>query len=185
MDYIKELQLRNIDTICIYKDYYLGYDKFVNYQEDSITYICFQPISSYILWIEQKKTFLKKIDNCFDYSIIRLDSISLWKIFFSYKNLIKKEKVKPFEYLVYKNKKKEIGVISIDHSRYLDFKFIIDKDTISMEFDEFDLQKHNGSKYNNINYLYNQRLKSKKIIDELERLVLHIEEEKLFIKSKR
>ena len=185
MNFVKALQSKNIDTVCVYKDYCIGCGKFIKYQEDSITYFCFHDISTYIFWLDQGKTFASKKDNCFDYSTIEIDSTSLWKIFFTYENQIKEEKVKPFEYLVWKNKKKEIQGISINHSRHLHFEISVNKDIIAtMNFDEFDLEKeHNGSV--NINYSHNWNLKGKKIIDELERLVSCIEGEKLFTKNRQ
>jgi len=184
MNFVKELQLENIDTICVYKDYCIGCGKFLKYQEDSITYYCFHDISIYIFWVNQGKTFINKKDNCFDYSTVEIGSTSLWNIFFTYENQIKMEKVKPFEYLVCKNKKKKVYSISIDHSRHLNFKIIVDKDIVTMNFDEFDLEKEDNG-YLNINYSHNWNLKSKKIIDELKRLVSHIEDEKLFTKNRR
>jgi hypothetical protein len=182
-NYVKGLQSQNIDTICIYKDYCVGCVYPINEESDR----CYYPsiyISTYILWIKQGKTFLTKKDNCFDYSTIKIDSTAMWKIFFKYKIRIKKEKVKPFEYIVYKNKKKEIYGISIDHSTHRDFEIIVSGNHTTMNFDDFDLQKsHNGEI--NINYEHNKNLKGQLIVSELEKLTQEIKERELLEKHRR
>ena len=182
MNFVKELQFKNIDTICIYRDYCEGCGKFITYQEDSVTYFCFHDISTYIFWLDQGKTFISKKDNCFDYSTIEIDSTSLWKIFFTYDNQIRKEKVKPFEFTVYKNRKKEVSGISVSSSRLLSFEIVVNTNITSMHFDEFDLEKEHRNNLN-INYSHNWNLKGKKIIDELKRLVQQIENEKMLNKN--
>jgi hypothetical protein len=182
-NYVKELQSQNIDTICIYKDYCVGCVYPLKDEVDrcacSIIYI-----PTYIFWINQGKTFLSKKDNCFDYSIIEIDSTSLWKVFFKNKNYIKKEKVKPFEYIVYKNNKKKVYGISIDHSIHRDFEIMINEDSFSMKFDEFDLQKKSDEDVN-INYEHNKNLKGKMLVDELKKLTCEIEERELLKKNRR
>jgi hypothetical protein len=53
-----------------------------------------------------------------------------------------------------------------------------------LNFDEFDLEREYDGNIN-INYSHNQNLKSKRIIDELRKIVQHIENEKLLIKNRR
>jgi hypothetical protein len=182
-DLVKELQLNNTDTICIYKNYCVGCVHIVENENDRCGYSSIY-MPTYILWLDQGKTFLTKKDNCFDYSIIEIDSISLWKTFFTYKNQIKKEKVKLFEYIVYENKRKKTYFIMRDHSDHQDFKMIVNGDTTALNFDEFDLEKECDGCIN-INFLHNHQLKGKKIIDELEKLVEKIEKEKLLDKIRR
>jgi hypothetical protein len=136
------------------------------------------------LWIKQGKTFLSKKDNCFDYSTIEIDSTALWKIFFKNKKHIRKEKVKIFEYVVYENKKKEVYFMMRDHSHHRDFEIIVNTDTVKMEFDDFDLQKHSNKEVN-MNYEHNNNLKGKLIVDELEKLTQEIETNKLLEKKRR
>jgi hypothetical protein len=178
-DFVKEIQSKNIDTICIYKDYCVGCVYSIFDEEKRCNYSSIY-IPTYILWIKKGKTFLTKKDNCFNYSTIEIDAANLWRLFFRHQKQIKREKVKMFEYIVYENQKKTVYFIMRDHSNHQDFKMIINGDIISMNFDEFDLEKKcDGSV--NINYLYNQKLKGKKIIDELNQLTRNIEKEKLFV----
>lgn len=181
--FVKELQTQNVDTICIYQDYCVGYI-YPSKNEDDKCFFSSIYMPTYILWISQAKTFLTKKDNCFDYSIIEIDSITVWKLFFKYKNQIKEEKVKPFEYLAFENNKKEKFFILRDHSCHRDFKTIVNGDTIGLKFDDFNLsKKFDGC--TNINYKHNHSLKGKKIVDELRKLVKCIENEQLLTKNRR
>ena len=182
-NFVKELQVNHIDTICIYKNYCVGCIHIFDNETDKCNYSSIF-IPTYILWLNQGKIFLSKKDNCFDYSTIEIDSTSLWKIFFAYKNQIKKEKVKPFEYVICENHKKNVYFMSVDHSNHQDFKMIINNNIIGMNFDEFNLKKeHDGNL--NINYLHNLNLKGRKVIDELRQLVQGIENKQLLTKSRR
>jgi hypothetical protein len=182
-NYVKELQSQNIDTICVYKDYCIGCIYPIKNETDGCDYFSIY-VPTYILWIKQGKTFLSKKDNCFDYFTIEIDSISLWKIFFKNKKHIEKEKVKPFEYIIYKKNKKEVYGISIDHSRHRDFEMIVNDNNIVMKFDEFDLQEKSSGE-TNINYEHNKNLYGQLIICELKNLVQYIEKEKLLTKNSR
>ena len=184
VNFIKELQLKNIDTICIYRDYCEGCGKFIEFQEDSVNYLCFHDISTYVFWYDHGRTFLTKKDNCFDYSTIEIDSTSLWKIFFTYKDQIKKEKIKPFRFIVYKNKKKEIHGVDVTGSRHLSFEMVVNENITIMDFNEFYLKKEYEG-IPNINYSHNWNLKSKKIIDELKKVVQHIESKELLTKTRQ
>lgn len=183
MTFVKELQSQNIDTICIYQDYCIGCRYSYENEDDKCSFSSIF-IPTYILWYKQGKTFLTKKDNCFDYSTIEIDSVTIWKLFIKHKKKIKKEKVKLFEYLVYREGKKQKFFMLIDHSMRQNFQMIIDGDTTILKFDDFDLKKEDSG-YTNINYQHNQNLKGKKIVDELKKLVLYIEQKKILIKNRR
>ena len=182
-DFVTELQVKNIDTICIFRDYCVGYYYSYNNEED----LCNDKdiVQTYILWLEQGKTFLTKKDNCFDYSTIEIDSVSLWNYFLKNQQYIEKEEVKRFnEHIVYENHKKVIVFDMIDHSCRQDFKMIINKRIIRKHFNESDLQEKQGNNIN-MNYSYNQNLKSKKMIDELKQLTRKVEDERRLSKTRR
>jgi len=182
-DFVKELQANYIDTICIFRNYCVGCIHVFDNDNDKCNYSSIY-IPTYIIWLKQGRTFLTQKDNCFDYSTIEIDSIFLWNFFFKNQNYIKKEKVKPFEYITCENHKKKVYSVLIDHSKNQDFKMIINKRVLDMHFNEFDLkEEYDGSI--NINYLYNQKLKSKKIVDELTQFVQNIEDKQRLTKSKR
>jgi hypothetical protein len=147
-EFVKELQLNNIDAICIYKKYCVGCMHVAENKNDICDHFSTY-VPTYILWLYQGKTFITKKDNCFDYSTIEIDSIFLWKIFFTYKNQIKEEKIKPFEYVVYENMNKETYFIMRDHSDHQYFKIIIDEEVIVFNFDEFDFKKEIDGCLNN------------------------------------
>ncbi|MDR0834813.1 MAG: hypothetical protein LBN93_11660 [Candidatus Symbiothrix sp.] len=183
INYVKDLQSQNIDTICIYKDYCIGCVNPINEDVNRCAYSSIF-VPTHIIWLKQGKTFLSKKDNCFDYSTIEIDSTALWKIFFQNEQRIKKEKVKSFEYIVYENKKKKVYGISIDHSEHRDFEMIVNDNVVVMKFDDFDLKKQSNGEYN-INYRHNKRLKGKIIVDELETLTKEVEDKHLLKKYSR
>jgi hypothetical protein len=181
--FVEKLQYKNIDTICIYKNYCVGcYYVFENKDDECICSTTFIP--TYILWLNRGKTFLSKKDNCFDYSTIEIDSTFAWDYFLKNKECIAKEHVKPFEYVVSKDNREDTYLIIRDHSNRQDFKMIVNDDVISLHFDEFDLEKECDNSIN-INYEYNQSLKGKIVINELEKITEDIENKSLLKKRRR
>jgi hypothetical protein len=184
MNFVKELQFQNIDTICIYEDYYVGYIYVNEDENDRCSFSLSYFIPTYILWHKQGKTFLTKKDNCFDYSTIELDSSAIWKLFLKHKKEIKKEKVKMFEYFVFIKGIEEKSFILRDHTRHRNFQMIINGDITRLKFEDSKLEKESDG-HTNINYQHNQNLKGKKVVDELSRLKQYVEQEKLLTKNRR
>jgi hypothetical protein len=182
-DFVKDLQLKGIDTICIYSDYLVGGVYVPEDMNDTCDYSPFY-LPVYIFWIERGKTFLSKKDNCFDYSVVNLDSASFWQYFVKNKNFIKKEKVKPFEYVFYENNNKEILSILKEHSHHQYFKIIINGNKTGLDLDEFALEEESDGE-KNINFLHNQKLKSKQLIDKINKTVQIVESETKFTKERR
>jgi len=63
----------------------------------------------------------------------------------------------------------------VDHSHHQNFKFIVKDKIIEKRFDDFDFQKVEESideKEININYKHNISLKSKVLVDEINKLIL-------------
>ncbi|MDR1764221.1 MAG: hypothetical protein LBR64_09805 [Dysgonamonadaceae bacterium] len=182
-DYVKRMQANNIDTICVYKEYCVGCVYIFDDENDVCNYSSVY-VPTYIFWKKQGITYLTKKDNCFDYATIPMDSLNLWKLFLKYRRQIKKEKTKIFEYIAYKNSKKEKYFIMIDHSNHKSFEIMIDGEIFMLNIDEFDMTKeYDGLK--NINYQHNNKLKGKIIIDELNAIVNQIEKQELLTKFRR
>jgi hypothetical protein len=176
--YVNDLHSDKTDTICIYQDYCVGYIDNSEIHGKCKYYPVFKQF--YVLWIKQGITYMNKKDNCYDYTVIEINTDSIWDKVFYYKDKLKKEKVKKFEYL----EKNETYTMIRDHSCHRDFKIIINNEIISMKFNDFDILE-NEDNHNNINYLYNNNLKGKIIVDGIERLVKKIEEEKAWEKILR
>jgi len=186
-DYIKNLQLNKIDTICVYESYCVGYvmtfdssifddpEKCTDDQTNS-------PV--YLFWKEKGKTFLSKVNYCYEYSEIMISNDRFWEIYFSNKDIIENEKFKRFEYESEVNSKKKVYILGVDHTSHNNFKFIINNKIIEKRFNNFDLQKDHNSKEININYNNNINLKSKSIIELLKQITSEAEKNNTFKKIK-
>ena len=190
-NFIKDLQSKKIDTICIYENYCVGcertYDASKIYDEETCTdELKYEP--AYVFWKEKGTTFLTKINTCFEYRGSIVLKNNFWDIYFSNKNLIQKEVIKPFEYKISSNKNKQTSTLRASHSRYQVFKMINKNNAVIKVFDHFKLKKTNENFSNetlyNINYEHNINLKSKLIIDILERITSEAEKNNIFKKIK-
>ena len=185
-NYIKELQSRKIDIICVYEDYCIGcvdtYD-YASFKKD----LCLEDFPNYpiyIFWKENGNTYLDKISVCFEYSKT-ISENTFWDVYFLNEKIIKNEIVKTYEYETFENSKKVTYKISVDHSGHQNFKFIIKDKITTKEFDSFDLTKIGwDSSKSNINYEHNINLKSKLIIDILEKITSEAEKNNTFKKIK-
>lgn len=162
-NYVNELKVKNIDTVCVYQDYCVGCMYRWKKDEDKCNFEGLF-ISTYIFWVDKGQTFMTKKDNCFDYSIIKITNDSIWTTFFKDQDKIKKEELKIPQYIELKNGKQEIYSSTIDHSRHQGLKVITGQDTlIDKDLDDYYLTKQVGfNGQANINYEYNinSRLKN-------------------------
>ncbi|MCO5287550.1 MAG: hypothetical protein M9898_14145 [Chitinophagaceae bacterium] len=155
-NYTTDLRNKNIDTICIYQDYCVGclykWKKVKDRCNFSGLYI-----PTYIFWTDRGQTYMTKKDNCFDYSIIKIPSDSIWTYFFKNQDGIKNEELKIPQYIEMKNGKEEVYSSTIDHSRHQRLKLIVGQDTlIDKDLDDYYLTKQIGiNGQTNLNYDYN------------------------------
>lgn len=131
---------------------------------------CANEHTQYLFWTKNLNTYFKRFDYCKDYKPIQLDTLNPLNFYFTNQLLIAKEVIKQPTYYEVKKTKKGIdtivNTITVDHSCYHKFDFVLNKDTISKVIDNFYLDYvkfDNGKK--NIYYIYNQRTKQKKLID--------------------
>ncbi|RED23895.1 hypothetical protein BD847_2973 [Flavobacterium cutihirudinis] len=178
-DFIKNLQSKTIDTICIYKNYCGGCAMKID--PDSIEICIDSPV--YVFWKQNGKTFITKINHCWEYLDTAI-KVEFWKIYFSNQNIIQKEKFEEFEYFPYKNIKEVKSSLLIDHSGVQIFKIILKDAIIEKHFNSFQMKKQNDSGIININYKHNNKLKSKLIMDILEKAVSEAEKNNTFKKIK-
>lgn len=190
-NYIKKLRSQKIDTICVYENYCVGCERTYNSSKIYDEETCYDELKNepaYIFWKEKGKTFFTKINTCFEYPGIIISKDDFWDIYFSNKILIQKEVVKPFEYKISSNKNNETATLRSLHSTYQIFKMTNKDNTIIKNFDHFKLRKTNeafsNKTVNNINYEHNINLKSKLIIDILERITSEAEKNNTFKKIK-
>ena len=171
--FLKELKLKKIDTICTFADYSVGSVQiFDKNEDDKYCELDYYNLPTFILWKENGKIFLTKTDNCFKYSILEINAEKIWQSYFENEKIIKTEKVKSFQFVEIKNGKKRILNSMVDHSHHQEFKIFTKNEIIEKHFDDFDLQKteQNGNEIN-INYKNNMNLKSKKLIDKISNIV--------------
>ncbi|MEN2400664.1 hypothetical protein GKZ90_0012805 [Flavobacterium sp. MC2016-06] len=187
-NFIKELQSQKIDTICVYKSYCVGsimtYDEpLIGDKETCIDDLTNNPI--YVFWKEQGKTFLTKINYCWEFSKINISQDVFWKIYTSNKTLFDNEEIKRFEYKPpsYHNKRTTHYVVDVDHSCHRNLKLYFNGNLIEKKFDDFVLQEKNGTE-TNINYTHNTTLKSKQLIDILKKITSDTEKNNQFKKVK-
>jgi hypothetical protein len=174
--FLLELKQQKVDTICVYENYSIGNVQIIDKEnEKDYCEFKFENIPTFIIWKKNGETFLTKTDNCFEYSVNKIDADKIWKNYFENKKTIQVEKIKNFQYAEIQNGKKVILTMMIDHSHHQNFKFIVKDKIIEKRFDDFDFQKVEESsdeKEININYKHNISLKSKVLVDEINKLIL-------------
>jgi hypothetical protein len=194
-NFTKNLVEKKIDTICIYESYCVGCEitfDVSNLNDKEKKELCRDELTNqpiFVFWKQEGKTFITKINNCYEYSDIEASNDDFWGIYFENINVIENEKIKNFEYEIYKNGKKISSQIFRDHSDHQNFKFIVNNKIVAKYFDNFKLEKENNTFKNttlyNINYNHNNSLISKKIIEKLEKNVRNIERNQYLIINNR
>lgn len=182
-NYIKELQSRKIDTICVYKKYCVGSVKAYDLSPSEINDFCFEDFPNdpvYIFWIKKGRKYLTKISICAEYDENLDDDNIFWHMFFPNKEIIEKEEIKRF---AYKESNNKIYHLAVDHSCHQNFKILIGNQIIEKRFDSFNLKREDNSKVN-INYDHNIKLRSKRVIDILEKITSEAEKNNIFKKIK-
>lgn len=183
-NYIKKLQNQKTDNICVYKNYCVGCH--LDFDADG-NEICddnqINP-SIYIFYKKDRKTLLTKINYCWEFSEVIVSDDEFWKIYFSNQKKLEKEKFKEFEYYPYENFKEVKCTLLVDHSGVQSFKLIIKNKIIEKEFNSFQMKEKDDSGTFNINYKHNTNLKSKQLIDILEKITSEAEKNNTFKKIK-
>lgn len=184
--FISELKKKDVDTICIYESYLSGGESIEYNYNDSISED--ENKSKFILWKKYNKTNLTKINPRFEYTVIEIHNKEILDFFFENIKTIKNEKVKMFEYIVKVKNKKLKYFTYLNNSSHKFFSFMLNNDTVTKDFDLFDLIKtdSSGSKIKtNMNYDYNMNLKSKLLLDKLDSLISKIDSENLLTKKRK
>ena len=164
--YIAKLKEKRIDTITVYSTYTTGASPVTYATEVEIKDLCLAEYgilkSVYIFWKIKNQTFMTKKDNCFDNKIIEIDAENLWIDYFKNVKTISHEKAKVFQV--------GNGFLMVDHSEYYSFKFITGQKVITQNFVAFNFlseEEYTKNPRKNLNYEFNQKLKSKIIMDKL------------------
>ncbi len=182
-NYVKKLQSRKIDTICVYESYCVGGVKIRYLSPSEAEDFCMEDFPNnpvYIFWIEKGRKKLTKISICAKYNETVDDDNIFWHMYFPNKDIIEKDEIKQF---AYKESQNQIYHLMIDHSCQQNLKISIGNQIIEKRFDSFNLEKEDNGKIN-INYDHNINLKSKRVIDILEKTISEAEKNNIFKKIK-
>lgn len=177
------IAIQKIDTLILYKKITPERPIIIVEPSSDEKETCFDDLVNppvYVFWKKEGLFFVTKINYCHEYTIVTSEDTSFWEIYFSNKAVIDKEKVKYFQYISPKKSKYTIG---IGHSTLQKLSMIINGNKTEKLFDIFDLQKESDGLIN-INYKSNNSLKSKKIIDILEKITSEAEKNNSFKKIK-
>lgn len=146
---------------------------------------CASEPTQYLFWSKNLSTYLKRFDYCKNYKLIQLDTLNPLSFYYTNQTLIANELIKhPTYYEVRKTKKgvdTVLNTITVNHSCYHRFDFVLNGDTTTKVIDNFDLDYvkfDNGRK--NIYYSHNQRTKQKTLIDIVSKLIDLLKQEKKF-----
>lgn len=141
--------------------------------------------TQYLFWTKNSMTYLKRFDYCKEFKPVQLDTLNPLYFYISNQVLIANEVIKQPTYYEIKKTKKGIdtvlNTITVNHSCYHRFIFVLNGDTTTKVIDNFDLDYvkfDNGKK--NIYYSYNQRTKQKKLIDVTSKLIDILKQENKF-----
>ena len=182
---ITQLTSRGIDKILVYEYTCTGCLYWWRYKEDSCDFKG-NGIFTYIVWFEEDKSFLTKIDNCFDYSIIRVEGDSLWDFYNANRNEIKNDIIKKPEYEITKNGSQYHVQSDVDHSKFESIKMFSGKLLeLNREIKEYYFTRILNVGDLNVNYEHNNQTKLRKFQQLWERTLDREVKKKRFIKKRR
>lgn len=156
---INELKKDGVDTIVSYHRYCVGYQRLISASDTS----CRGFDVHYLLWTKSNLHYLKKFDECRQYSTEEIAKDFLITFSSNFK-IIGQEYVKPptFDKII-KGKKQEL-VTYIDHSCHSAFKFFMLNTSFEKTIDDFDLEtQYVDGKYLNKYYKHNHQTKLYKL----------------------
>ncbi|NOZ74568.1 MAG: hypothetical protein GXO90_04220 [FCB group bacterium] len=175
-DFIKELNHRGINEIGYTKHYCVGYYWAWDNEEDRCDYdIIYYEV--YLFWRNEGRNYVKKFDNCGQFNHIELETSIFFDFYNSYKDVIKKEEVKPYQVLKIVDKDTTIHSIWIDHSCHRELKLYDGDDLIIKNIDEFDLSENDfGTDIDaNINFEFNSTLILVKWSNNIDKVIRKLE----------
>lgn len=134
--YAQNLRAKGIDTLCIYNEYCIGC-LFHPVNGSNLCAENFSSLPTYIFWKDKGKTYVTRKDICFDYSTQIIATDSFWNYYFANKEKIKKEKLKPPQYIETVDGKKEVRSIEIEHSIFFRITFTTKKESVTKDINSF------------------------------------------------
>lgn len=137
---------------------------------------CNQQISFYLIWKKNGCFSMRKFEHCKNYKSIQLTNENPLNFYYSNRESIDKEEIKPpvyYEYKKEKGRKYKIEVTStVSHSCFYNLSFRTNANIIKKQVDSYDLKFiiFNDGK-ESINSYYNNNTKLKELILTMETLI--------------
>ena len=167
LDYVNqsanELIAKKTDTICVY-------ETFDENKQPSHTH--------YIFWRSKGKTKVQKIDPDKANKITEVPMDAFWQNLFSNIELVKNEEARMYQYEETADDKKEINTIITEVGDIAQFSVFLNGDITEFWLNRFDLKESdetNNKKTVNINAEFNNSLKGKQILDQLNEITMRLE----------
>lgn len=152
-DFTTKLENRNIDHYFITTRYCNGETQMFVMPDNSRCFSQGTYAASYVVWMEDEETMIKKIDNCGMFGSVALQSNELFEFFQKNVEALQQQKVKPYEISGREGGPILRTEIKDCHRKY---KFVEEVSEGIQEFKLFDLT--NEAREKNINYDYNKEL---------------------------
>jgi len=169
-DFVSQLISQKIDTICDYEVH------------DSKTDVFY---TQYILWKENGKTRIKKIEYGKDFPIIETEAEGIWKYLFLNNETIKNEDINSFSY---KTSEDKIVTFASESNYSRNVIYYTKGEITRFSISNFDLQKDerlDGRIVENIYFEHNNNLRGTILLNQLENLIQKLHREKRFKKFKK
>jgi hypothetical protein len=165
-----------VDSVMIYNYICVG-----GYYDDS----CYREKPTYLFWINNGRSFVKRFDVCQDFKTIELSGENPLTFYIRNKKVIELEQIKEPTFIVAKRGKKKSDTLSImtTHSCHHDFNFYLGNEFYKKSADDFDLNTYESDGMQNIYYTQNQNSIFNKLIIEVKDLIVTLRRDEAFVKE--
>jgi len=164
---ISELQKHGVDTIAVYSVYALPFtyidQLMVDYQSPCTSQWTFM---IYIIWQQHGKNYLTFKTSCFNYPVIPLDDVNLWKFYSVNVTAIEQDTVKNIEVKKVNVNTEQVSfekVVLHDHFQRQAYTLLVGSHKIVKDFPYELYSNYDRFGNENINYTYNLNLKAKQL----------------------
>jgi len=169
-DFTTKLENRNIDTYFTTMQYCNGETQMFVMPNGSRCFSQGTYVASYVVWMENEETMIKKIDNCGMFASVALQTNTLFEYFQEHVEALQNNKVKPYEIAGREGGPLQRTEIKDCHRKY---KFVDEATEGMQEFKPFDLT--NEAREKNINYDYNRKLAITTLETMIDKAVVELE----------
>lgn len=170
LEFTKSLENRDVYEYFSLNKYCLGTTEMFQLEDGSMCVSKGTYYEVYIFWKEENQAMIKKIDNCGMYFSLPLSNSEAIEFIDNNSNKLKEEEVKKYEI---ENPENVPVKRSKVHSCFREFQFNNENNSFSQTYNLYDLT--NESKFENINFESNNKLKIVTLEKMLENLISEME----------